>query len=146
MALVEPDYKVKVYWDGSSPPDDPNFGQEVRRAGLGGAAGRGGRVGRLGMGRLGGLGEILGLGCMWRLFYPCASRLACFVSYPAWQLPPRCQQAWGTAGPLLVPQGLTCPPASCSPLVHWPQWHIPKISALQAWRYTTGSAEVKVGT
>lgn len=30
VALVEPDYKVKVYWDGSSPPDDPNFNQEVR--------------------------------------------------------------------------------------------------------------------
>lgn len=34
VALVEPDYKVKVFWDATNPPDDPNFSQEVRR-GLG---------------------------------------------------------------------------------------------------------------
>ncbi len=34
VALVEPDYKVKVFWDATNPPDDPNFSQEVRK-GLG---------------------------------------------------------------------------------------------------------------
>ncbi|PRW20948.1 peptidase S8 isoform A [Chlorella sorokiniana] len=51
VALVEPDYKVKVFWDPNNPPDDPNYSQE---------------------------------------------------------------------------------------------WHIPKISAMGAWQYTTGSSEVKV--
>ena len=30
VALVEPDYKVKVFWDPNNPPDDPNYSQEVR--------------------------------------------------------------------------------------------------------------------